>query len=578
MIILKLFVQNYTGDQSSLKALFSMLSQLSVKNLAVVEKLDLSFEPGMSAVTGETGAGKSILLQALSLALGVRADSNLVRHGKNKADISAAFTVDQNQIVQSFLAEHALEDEGECILRRVITSDGRSRAFINGSSVPLSVVREMGDLLIDMHGQNEHQLLLRPDQQSLLLDGFAQLEGDKTKLNVIVREYKALEKKISQLINNQDIIEQQQALYSHQLNELDSAILTQDELNTIESDFKISANAQAITEKTSSVLNQLEQDSGANAQLLSLSATLSETLEMDDKLQTGFELINSAQVQTQEAIYELTQYLSKLSVSDQSAQEMEERISELYALARKHNCPIESLLSVRNQLEAKLEEIGGGSTSIKEMRAQLDVITQHYQSNAQALSKKRSKQAKELSLLVTEAMQVLGMPGSEYKVGLNKKTEGVHLGGDENVEFLVKTNMGQEFKPLKKVASGGELSRISLAISVVGSDSEYTPTLIFDEVDVGISGAVAEVVGKKLQDLSKNYQIICITHLAQVAAFGHQHLQVSKCQQGDTVQTTVQQLSEAQRIEEVARILGGATITDKARLAAEEMISGSQAR
>lgn len=554
-----------------------MLSQLSVKNLAVVEQLDLSFDSGMSTVTGETGAGKSILLQALSLALGARADSNLVRHGKNKADISAAFTVDQNQQVQSFLADHSLEDEGECILRRVLTSDGRSKAFINGSSAPLSIVRKIGDLLIDMHGQNEHQLLLRPDQQLFVLDGFAQLESDKAQLNRIVREHKELDEKINQLLNNQDIIEQQQALYLHQLEELNDAILNQGELDTIESDFKISANVQSITEKTANVLNQLEQDSGVNAQLLSLSSVLSDALEMDDKLQTGFELINSAQVQTQEAIYELTQYLGKLSVSDQSTQEIEERISELYVLGRKHNCPIQSLLNVRDQLTEKLEEIGGGSTSIEEMRLQLDLIDKRYQSNAQALSVSRSKKAKELSLLVTEAMQVLGMPGSEFKVGLNAKIEGVHLGGNESVEFLVKTNMGQDFKPLKKVASGGELSRISLAISVVGSDSEYTPTLIFDEVDVGISGAVAEVVGKKLQDLSKNYQIICITHLAQVAAFGHQHLQVSKYQKNDTVQTTVLQLSETQRVEEIARILGGATITDKARLAAEEMISGSQA-
>ncbi|SMN16108.1 DNA repair protein RecN [uncultured Candidatus Thioglobus sp.] len=555
-----------------------MLSQLSVKNLAVVETLDLSFEPGMSTVTGETGAGKSILLQALSLSLGVRADSNLVRHGKDKADVSAAFSVDQNQAVQRFLAEHSLEDEGECILRRVITSDGRSKAFINGSSSPLSIVRELGDLLIDMHGQNEHQLLLRPDQQLQLLDGFAQLETDKSALNSIVKEYKALADKIDQLSNNQDLIERQQALYSHQLKELNEAMLNQDELDSIEADFKISANAQTITEKTSNVLAQLEAESGANAQLLSLSASLSEALEMDEKLKMGFELISSAQVQTQEAVYELTQYLSKLSTNEQSAAEMEERISELYGLARKHDCQIEALLTARDQIEQKLDEIGGGANSIEEMSGQLLEINDRYQLKAQILTKARIKKSQELSNLVTEAMQVLGMPGSEFKVGLNEKPNGVHLNGNESVEFLVKTNMGQEFSLLKKVASGGELSRISLAISVVGSDSEYTPTLIFDEVDVGISGAVAEVVGKKLQDLAKNYQIICITHLAQVAAFGHQHLQVSKVQQDDSVQTTVIQLTDDQRVEEVARIVGGATITDKARLAAEEMISASRAK
>lgn len=554
-----------------------MLSQLSVKNLAVVEKLDLSFEPGMSAVTGETGAGKSILLQALGLALGVRADSNLVRHGKDKADISAAFALEHNQTVQDFLTEHALEDEGECILRRVISSDGRSKAFINGNSVPLSTVRNVGDLLLDIHGQNEHQLLLRPDQQMRLLDGFAQLDADKQALNEVVIAHKSLNEKVNNLLNNQDIIEQQQALYSHQLEELNKAMLDQDELSTIEANFKTSANAQAITEKTSSVLSQLESEAGANAQLLALSSQLSEALEMDDRLQAGFELLNSAQVQTQEVVYELTQYLSQLSTDEQSAQEMEDRISELYALGRKHNCAIEELLEVRDQLTLKLEEIGGGANSIDEMSEQLDALAKKYQGKANKLSKARQAKASELSQRVSEAMQVLGMPGSEFKVGLNEKADGVHLNGHEAIEFLVKTNMGQDFKALKKVASGGELSRISLAISVVSSDSEYTPTLIFDEVDVGISGAVAEVVGRKLQELAQHYQIICITHLAQVAAFGHQHLRVSKSQNEDGAQTTVEQLDHQQRTEEVARILGGATITDKARVAAAEMIASSQA-
>ena len=553
-----------------------MLSQLTVKNLAVVERLDLSFEPGMSTVTGETGAGKSILLQALGLALGVRADSNLVRHGKDKADISAAFALEHNKTVQDFLSEHSLEDEGECILRRVITSDGRSKAFINGNSVPLSTVRDVGDLLLDIHGQNEHQLLLRPDQQMKLLDGFAQLEADKQALNEVVKAHKTLSEKVNNLLNNQDIIEQQQALYLHQVEELNEAMLDQDELNTIEANFKTSANSQAINEKTSGVLNQLESESGANAQLLTLSSQLSEALEMDDRLQAGVELLSSAQVQTQEAVYELTQYLSRLSTDEQSAQEMEERISELYSLGRKHQCQIEELITVRDQLTIKLEDIGGGANSIDEMNSQLEVFAKQYQNKAQKFSKARHAKADELSRLVTEAMQVLGMPGSEFKVGLNEKPDGVHLNGHESIEFLVTTNMGQAFKPLKKVASGGELSRISLAISVVSSDSEYTPTLIFDEVDVGISGAVAEVVGRKLQELAKNYQIICITHLAQVAAFGHQHLRVSKVQNTQGAQTTVEQLEDEQRVDEVARILGGATVTDKARVAAAEMIASSR--
>ena len=279
-----------------------MLSQLSVKNLAVVERLDLSFERGMSTVTGETGAGKSIILQALGLALGMRADSNLVRHGKDKADISAAFALESNQAVQNFLTENALEDEGECILRRVITSDGRSKAFINSNSVPLSTVRNLGDLLLDIHGQNEHQLLLRPDQQMRLLDEFAQLEADKQALNEVVRAHKSLNEKVENLLNNQEAIEQQQALYSHQLEELTEAMLDQDELNTIEANFKTSSNAQAIIKKTSGVLSQLESESGANEQLLALSSQLSEALEMDDRLQTGFELLSSAGANTRSCI------------------------------------------------------------------------------------------------------------------------------------------------------------------------------------------------------------------------------------------------------------------------------------
>lgn len=555
-----------------------MLLHLSVKNLAVVEKLDLSFGPGMSAVTGETGAGKSILLQALSLALGARADSNLVRHGKDRADISAVFALDNNQGAQDFLINQSLDDDGECILRRVITSDGRSKAFINGNSVALSTVRGVGDLLLDIHGQNEHQLLLRPAQQMDLLDGFAQLDADKKALNIIVQEYKALDEKINNLIDNQNIIEQQQALYSHQLSELNEVMLDQNELDTIEADFKTSANSQAITEKISNILNQLEDESGVNTQLLALNSEIAEAFGMDNKLQAAVEMLDSAQVQTQEAIYELTQYLSELSTDEQSAQEMEARISELYALGRKHDCQIEALLLVREQLQTKLDDIGGGASSVAQMTQQLEEIASRYYNKAKKFSKIRQQKADELSKLVTQAMQVLGMPGSEFKVGLCEKTQGIHLNGIESVEFLVKTNMGQDFKPLKKVASGGELSRISLAISVVNSDSEYTPTLVFDEVDVGISGAVAEVVGRKLQDLSSNYQIICITHLAQVAAFGHQHLRVSKSQNKDGAQTTVERLSSAQRVDEIARILGGSTITEKTRNAAEEMIMGSRPR
>ncbi len=549
-----------------------MLSQLSVKNLAVVETLDLSFESGMSAVTGETGAGKSILLQALNLALGHRSDSTLLRHGKDKAEVSAVFEVANQQKIQDYLKEQSLDEDGECILRRIVMADGRSKAFVNGVSVPLSVLRGVGELLIDMHGQNEHQLLLRTDQQQDLLDTYAQNSVACAALNVIVADYTAVSKQIDELSNNQELKQQQQELLQHQLDELDSAVLVQDELNTIEQDFKMSANSASLIEQTSGVLNQLEQENGANVQLMALSHSLNQVVDTDEKLAPIAELISSAQVQTQESIYELTNYLSGLSFDEETTKNLESRLGELHDLARKHSCQIMELIEVKDKIAGELEVIGGAELSIDGLERQKSTLVEQYNEKAVALSKVRVEKAELLSSLVTDAMQVLGMLGSAFTVDLPKKAEGVHYNGNESVDFLVKTNIGSDFKALKKVASGGELSRISLAISVVSSDSEYTPTLIFDEVDVGISGAVAEVVGQKLKQLSGHYQIICITHLAQVAAFGHQHLRVHKSQENEGAQTTVMQLSDDERIDEIARILGGATITDSTRSAAAEMI------
>ncbi len=552
-----------------------MLSQLSVKNLAVVERLDISFDSGMSTVTGETGAGKSILLQALNLVLGGRGDSALVRHGKDKAEVSAAFDVENHQKIQDYLQDQSLDDEGECVLRRIIGNDGRSKAFVNGVNVPLSVIKGVGELLIDMHGQNEHQLLLRPDQQRELLDAYAQITEECSALNQVVSEYKDTSRQIDGLSNNQDLQHQQQALLQHQLIELEDAMLTQDELNSIESDFKTSANAASLIEKTSNILNKLEQESGINAQLNSLSYELDLVAETDVKLLPIAQMLSGAQVQAQESVYELNNYLSSLSVDEQTTADLEARLGELHDLTRKHHCQITELIRAKDKVVIELDRIGGTSESLDDLKQQKQILTQRYQKQTKILSKVRMEKAQQLSDSVTQSMQVLGMPGSEVKVDLPKKEQGVHYNGDENVVFLVKTNMGSDFKALKKVASGGELSRVSLAISVASSDSEYTPTLIFDEVDVGISGAVAEVVGQKLKQLSKHYQIICITHLAQVAAFGHQHLRVRKTQHNDGAQTTVEQLTSDDRVSEVARILGGATITDKARKAAEEMIKQS---
>lgn len=437
-------------------------------------------------------------------------------------------------------------------------------------------MRGVGELLVDMHGQNEHQLLLRPNQQRQLLDTYADTQALCTSLNVVVNAHKQVSEQIENLNNNHQMKLQQQELLTHQLKELNDAVLSEQELTTIEAEFKTSANSAALIEKASGVLNQLENETGIKKpQLLSINHALSEALDMDKALVQAVELLSNAQLQAQEGIYELTHYLNSLSVDDETVKTLEVRLGELHDLARKHSCQIPELLTIKDNIELQLDEIGTGTHSLDELVHQKNQLQADYQEKAVQLSKIRISKAYELSNLVTQTMQVLGMPGSEFSSALSSKPDGVHLNGAESVDFLVKTNMGQDFKPLKKVASGGELSRISLAISVIGSDSEYTPTLIFDEVDVGISGAVAEVVGKKLKQLSGHYQVICITHLAQVAAFGHQHLRVQKSQDKDGAQTTVTQLSSSERVDEIARILGGATITEKARNAAAEMIGMS---
>lgn len=553
-----------------------MLLALSIQNLAVVEDLEVAFDSGMSVITGETGAGKSVLLNSLNLALGARADKSMVRSGCTRADISATFAVDGNKRLQALLEEQALEADDECILRRVIGADGRSKAFINGASMPLAVLSSVGEHLVDMHGQNEHQLLLKPVEQLNLLDGYANNHALLTQLNELARDHRALALEIETIQTNQSALLQQQELYQHQLDELEAAALNADELNSIEAEYKTSSNAKSLVLEVSNTLNQLEAETGANAQLSHLSYALSKTQELDPKLSEASELLTSAQVQTQEAVYELNNYLNHLNVDEEHMQNLEARISELHELSRKHNCQLEELLEVQAGIAQKLADTAGASSSIVEMRQRLDEMAQQYQTLALRLTQTRREQAQQLSKQVSEVMQVLGMPGSEFSVALVDKAPGVvHLGGAEQAEFLVRTNMGQTPKALKKIASGGELSRISLAISVVGSDSEYTPTIVFDEVDVGISGAVAEVVGQKLKSLSEHYQVLCITHLAQVASFGDQHLKVHKTQSAEGASTTLDKLSAEQRVQEVARILSGASISDKALHAAQEMISAS---
>ena len=552
-----------------------MLDQLFVKNLVVVQELNIEFKNGMTVVTGETGAGKSIIIQALSLVVGGRSDASLVRDGASKSEIVATFSIDIEDRLQSLLENLDLENGTECILRRIISADGKSRSYVNGSNVPLSTLRDIGGYLIDMHGQNEHQLLLRSNQHRILLDDYAITQDLCEEVNSTVYKYQQIQNEIEDLTKSNELLSTQKELLSHQLNELLQIDTTQDELDSIEDDYRVSVNASLLVEKISKILESLDHESGVNNILIDGERTVEQSRQVDSRLDSIQSLLSSAQVQVQESIYDLTDYLNKIGGIEDNSAELTARINILHEVGRKHNCQIQELLSVQTNLQAQLDDLGSSNEKLEELLIKQNQCEKNYYSKSKLLSEKRLTASKSLSKKVTDIMQNLGMPGSEIDFSIKPLRNSIRLNGMEEIIIHVKTNTGQELKPLNKVASGGELSRISLALSVVTSNSELIPSIVFDEVDVGISGSVAEIVGQMLKKLSTHYQIICVTHLAQVAAQGKEHLKVVKIQKNGATFTHVTDLSLSQRTEEVARILGGITISDKTRIAAEEMIKSS---
>ena len=552
-----------------------MLDQLFVKNLVVVQELNIEFKNGMTVVTGETGAGKSIIIQALSLVVGGRSDASLVRDGASKSEIVATFSIDIEDRLQSLLENLDLENGTECILRRIISADGKSRSYVNGSNVPLSTLRDIGGYLIDMHGQNEHQLLLRSNQHRILLDDYAITQDLCEEVNSTVYKYQQIQNEIEDLTKSNELLSTQKELLSHQLNELLQIDTTQDELDSIEDNYRVSVNASLLVEKISKILESLDHESGVNNILIDGERTVEQSRQVDSRLDSIQSLLSSAQVQVQESIYDLTDYLNKIGGIEDNSAELTARINILHELGRKHNCQIQELLSVQTNLQAQLDDLGSSNEKLEELLIKQNQCEKNYYSKSKLLSEKRLTASKSLSKKVTDIMQNLGMPGSEIDFSIKPLRNSIRLNGMEEIIIHVKTNTGQELKPLNKVASGGELSRISLALSVVTSNSELIPSIVFDEVDVGISGSVAEIVGQMLKKLSTHYQIICVTHLAQVAAQGKEHLKVVKIQKNGATFTHVTDLSLSQRTEEVARILGGIIISDKTRVAAEEMIKSS---
>ncbi|MBB6341622.1 DNA repair protein RecN (Recombination protein N) [Pseudomonas fluvialis] len=555
-----------------------MLVHLSVHNYAIVEHLDLELQSGMSVITGETGAGKSIMLDALGLALGDRADSGVVRPGADKADILASFDLADIPEARSWLSERDLDTDGPCILRRVITSEGRSRAYINGSPCPQGDLKALGELLIDIHSQHEHQSLLKPDTHRRLLDEYAGTSDLARQVQLAAQRWKQIRSELERLSSSSDEQRARHQLLSYQLEELENLSLGDNELEQLEQEHKTLSNAEQLLGTCRQVL-ELCSESDAGNVLSALTASLNRLGAFSNQpgaLSEATNLLASAQIQVEEAVGELNRFIDHFDADPQRQQQLEDRLDSIYSLARKHRVQPGDLGQLQQRLLDELESLNADDEAIERLSDELAAYARHYQEKASELSQLRQAAASTLANAVEVEMQRLGMPGGRFNIQFSpQNSDSLQPNGLEQIEFQVSANPGQPLKGLAKVASGGELSRISLAIQVITAQTSRVPTLVFDEVDVGIGGPTAEVVGQLLRRLGERGQVLTVTHLPQVAAQGHQHLFVHKQRGSEETRTAVATLDAEQRIEEVARMLGGLDLTNESLAHARKMLAAS---
>ncbi|PIE43155.1 MAG: DNA repair protein RecN [Gammaproteobacteria bacterium] len=549
-----------------------MLTHLTVTNFAIAKQIDLSFQAGMTVITGETGAGKSIILDALGLALGDRADAGVVRHGESRADISASFDLARLTETKSWLAAHDLSDEQQCILRRVITKEGRSRGYINGQPVPMQQLRLVGEKLIDIHSQHEHQSLLRKENHLKLLDSFAHAEPLAKSVNIAYKTWSESAEKLAELQSSSDEKEARMQLVRYQLQELDQLDLQPGEIEALEKEQALQANVGQLIQSSQQVAHICsESDEAITSQLAYTLTILTNANANSDSVNEAIAMLTEAQIQVEEASASLRRFSDNLEVDPTRLAEIEDRLSTVYQLSRKHKVLPEQLVDVQARLRGQIKEYENGDANIATLSQQTQKYSDQYRTLAEQLSQKRRQQAARLDQAITRQLKALHMPSVTFQTRL-ESTNSFTANGLESIEFTVSMNPGQPPKALAKVASGGELSRISLAIQVIIVNSATIPTLVFDEVDVGIGGATAEVVGRLLRQLGDQGQIVCVTHLPQVAAIGSHHLKVSKSIDGGETTSSLDYLNEQARTEEVARMLGGIEITEKSLAHAREML------
>ncbi len=553
-----------------------MLVHLSIKNYAIVDHLDLELLSGMTVITGETGAGKSIMLDALGLALGDRCDNSVVRQGADKADILASFELTNIPEAKQWLIDHDLVSDEVCILRRVINQDGRSRGYINGTPCPLSHLKLLGELLIDIHSQHEHQSLLKLETHRHLLDDYAGSRALAEQVKQLAQQWKQTQQTLQRLSSNSEEQQAKQQLLSYQLEELEKLALVDNEVEQLEAEQRNLSQADTILSVCQQVLDICSNDEANILSALSMSVRrLASFKEPVEGLADASNLLGNAQIQLEEAIAEVNRFVDHFDMDPLRQQQVEDRLDAIYSLARKHHIQPTELAELTQKLQDELANIEAGDEKLEELANTLQQLAKEYQQAAEKLSVLRKKAAIKLAKAVQQEMQILGMPGGQFTIELTTiNASEPQLHGLETIEFLVSGNPGQPVRPLNKVASGGELSRISLAIQVITAQTSRVSTLVFDEVDVGIGGPTAEIVGKLLRKLGEQGQVLTVTHLPQVAAQGHHHLFVHKERTKNSTQTAVTALDKQQRIEELARMLGGVDLTKESLAHAEKMLTG----
>ena len=552
-----------------------MLTHIHIRDFAIIETLDLELHAGMTALTGETGAGKSILLDAIGLVLGDKADSNTVRHGADKADLTLSVDITQTPFARDWLETQGMEHEDDtCILRRVITAQGKSRAWINGSPANLTQLRELGEQLVDIHGQHEHQSLMKKDAQRHLLDGFAGNDSLLEHTRNAWQAWKKLHERVTALSQQNQQHQERVELLRFQAHELEALALQADEPEQLDEELNRLANAEQLRATAEQGYAQLyDNEPSLYAILGRLMHDLAQQAQLDNRLEPPLELLTSAQIQVQEASVQLRDYAEDLDIDPARLQAVENRIADIRSFARKYRTDPRLLPEKLLSIQTELAQLGGDDYDLETLEKQCQAAADHYRKQASNLSKARIKAAQQLSAGVTKAMQQLGMQGGQFTITVNSETQtAFQASGMDSIEFTVSANPGQPLKSLMKVASGGELSRISLAIQMIAAQKVTLPAIIFDEVDTGIGGGIAEVVGKQLRALGTNRQVLCVTHLPQVASQAHQHYKVTKIKGKQHTSTGIEQLSHALRIEEIARMIGGVEITPATRALAEEML------